>query len=78
MFDKGLFGGMFDFNNDGKLDSFEKAAEFATFMLLLMKQKRLTALQVAPSEVHYLLMTMILMKWMKHYLVLVLTASTSK
>ena len=32
MFDKGLFGGMFDFNNDGKLDSFEKAAEFATFM----------------------------------------------
>ena len=32
MFDKGLFGGIFDFNNDGKLDSFEKAAEFATFM----------------------------------------------
>ena len=26
---KGLFGGMFDFNRDGKLDSFEKAAEIA-------------------------------------------------
>ena len=32
MFDKGLFGGMFDFNGDGKLDSFEKAAEFSFFM----------------------------------------------
>lgn len=27
----GLFGDLFDFNHDGKLDSFEKAAEFATF-----------------------------------------------
>ena len=26
---KGLFGGMFDFNRDGKLDPFEKAAEIA-------------------------------------------------
>ena len=32
MFDNGLFGGMFDFNNDGKLDSLEKAAEFSFFM----------------------------------------------
>ena len=24
----GLFGDLFDFNNDGKLDAFEKAAEF--------------------------------------------------
>ncbi len=29
--DKGLFVGMFDFNNDGKIDSFEKAAEFSFF-----------------------------------------------
>ena len=28
---KGLFGGMFDFNRDGKLDSIEKAAE-ASFL----------------------------------------------
>lgn len=27
----GLFDGLFDFNSDGKMDSFEKAAEFATF-----------------------------------------------
>ena len=31
MFDNGLFGGMFDFNGDGKKDSFEKAAEFSFF-----------------------------------------------
>ena len=26
---KGLFGGMFDFNRDGKLDGLERATEFA-------------------------------------------------
>lgn len=26
----GLFGGLFDFNKDGKMSTFEKAAEFAT------------------------------------------------
>ena len=31
----GLFGGLFDFNNDGKLDSFEKAAEFGAFMQMI-------------------------------------------
>ena len=35
MFDEGLFGGMFDFNGDGKLDSFEKAAEFGFFMQMM-------------------------------------------
>lgn len=30
----GLFGSFFDFNNDGKLDDFEKTAEFFTFMEL--------------------------------------------
>ena len=28
MFDKGFFGGLFDFNGDGKLDGFERAAEY--------------------------------------------------
>ena len=32
MSDKGLFGGLFDFNGDGHLDTFEKAAEFGAFM----------------------------------------------
>lgn len=26
---KGIFGGMFDFNQDGELDVFERAAEFS-------------------------------------------------
>lgn len=28
----GLFGDLFDFNGDGKLDAFEKATEFGAFM----------------------------------------------
>lgn len=32
--DKGFFGGMFDFNGDGKLDSFERAADYAAFVNL--------------------------------------------
>lgn len=35
MFDKGIFGGMFDFNNDGKLDIFEQAADFGMFMHMM-------------------------------------------
>lgn len=31
----GLFGELFDFNGDGKLDGFEKAAEFATFASIM-------------------------------------------
>ena len=32
MFDKGFFGGLFDFNGDGKLDLFEKAADTGLFV----------------------------------------------
>lgn len=31
----GLFGDLFDFNHDGKLDTFEQAAEFATFASIM-------------------------------------------
>ena len=31
----GIFGDMFDFNRDGKLDSFEKATEFGAFMHMM-------------------------------------------
>ena len=34
MFDKGFFGGLFDFNGYGKLDTLEKAADFSVFMNL--------------------------------------------
>ena len=30
----GIFGNMFDFNRDGKLDSFERAADFVAFVNL--------------------------------------------
>ena len=33
--DKGLFGGVFDFNGDGKLDAVERAAEFMAFVDLM-------------------------------------------
>ena len=36
----GLFGDLFDFNHDGKLDGFERAAEFATFASMLDESKR--------------------------------------
>lgn len=36
----GLFGNLFDFNHDGKLDGFEKAAEFATFMSMLDEEEK--------------------------------------
>ncbi len=31
----GLFADVFDFNGDGKLDSFERAAEFGAFMQMI-------------------------------------------
>ena len=35
----GLFGDLFDFNNDGKLDAFEKAAEFGAFKQMIESKK---------------------------------------
>ncbi len=40
MFDKGLFGGMFDFNHDGKMNSFEKAAEFSFLMNMMSETEK--------------------------------------
>lgn len=50
--DKGLFGGLFDFNGDGKLDSFEKAAEFGMFMQMIDSEKNdeLTSAGLDPNE----------------------------
>ena len=52
MFDNGLFGGIFDFNNDGKLDSFEKAAEFGMFMQMMDSEKNdtLTSAGLNPND----------------------------
>ena len=38
--DEGFFGGLFDFNGDGKLDSFERAADFAAFVGLIDEAER--------------------------------------
>ena len=35
MFDKGFFGGLFDFDGNGKLDSFERAADFGLFCKIM-------------------------------------------
>ena len=35
----GLFGDLFDFNGDGRLDSLEQATEFTAFMNLLDSEK---------------------------------------
>lgn len=35
MFNKDLLGEMFDFNHDGKLDAFERAADFGAFTQLI-------------------------------------------
>ena len=36
----GIFGELFDFNNDGKLDAFEKAAEFGAFMQMIESEEQ--------------------------------------
>ena len=40
MFDKGFFNGLFDFNRDGKLDAFERAADFAAFQEMIISRIR--------------------------------------
>ena len=48
----GLFGDLFDFNNDGKLDSFEKDAEFSAFMQMIdsAKNDQLTSAGLDPDD----------------------------
>lgn len=40
MFDKGFFGGLFDFNGDGKLDGLERAADFAAFHQMMSESEK--------------------------------------
>ena len=35
-----IFGNLFDFNKDGKLDAFEKSAEFAAFMQMIEAEEK--------------------------------------
>ena len=36
----GIFGDLFDFNNDGKLDAFEKAAELGLIMQIMDSEEQ--------------------------------------
>ena len=36
----GIYGDLFDFNNDGELDDFEKAAEFGAFMQMIESEEQ--------------------------------------
>lgn len=40
MFDKGFFGGIFDFNRDGKLDSFERTADLFAFVNMVSEAEK--------------------------------------
>lgn len=40
MFGKGFFGGLFDFNGDGKLDGFERAADHLAFMNMVSESEK--------------------------------------
>lgn len=53
MFDKGFFGDLFDFNNDGKLDMFEQAADFAAFQQMI-KQAELEESGLASNELEFM------------------------
>ena len=39
MFEDGIFGGLFDLNNDGKLDAFEQGLEFMVISDLINKEE---------------------------------------
>lgn len=53
MFDEGFFGDLFDFNNDGKLDMFEQAADFAAFQQMI-KQAELEESGLASNELEFM------------------------
>ena len=52
----GFFGNMFDFNHDGKLDGFERAADFAMFTPLMEDEEK-TELEMSgldPDELEFM------------------------
>lgn len=52
----GFFGNMFDFNHDGKLDGFERAADFAMFTSLMEDEEK-TELEMSgldPDELEFM------------------------
>lgn len=53
---RGLFGGMFDFDRDGELDAFERAAEFMFFEEMMNEEEK-TELELSgldPEELEFM------------------------
>ena len=53
----GFFGNMFDFNHDGKLAGFERAADFAMFTSLIEDEEAKTELEMSgldPDELEFM------------------------
>ena len=46
----GFFGNMFDFNHDGKLDGFERAADFAMFASMMEDEESKTCIPALVDE----------------------------
>ena len=53
MFEKGIFGGAFDFNGDGDMDLFERAAEFQ-FITDINKESELADAGLDRSELEFM------------------------
>ena len=50
----GLFGGLFDFNHDGRMDGFERAMEFATFASIMdeaEKEEKMNEIESAGLDI---------------------------
>lgn len=47
---KGLFGGLFDFNNDGNMSAFERAAEFSFLHEMMNEEGERTELELSGLE----------------------------
>jgi hypothetical protein len=53
----GFFGNMFDFNHDGKLEGFERVADFAMFTSLMEDEEAKTEVEMSgvdPDELEFM------------------------
>lgn len=53
---KGLFGGLFDFNHDGNMSAFERAAEFSFLHEMMNEEGERTELELSgldPDELEF-------------------------
>ena len=53
LFMNGFFGNLFDFNHDGKLDGFERTADFVAFTSLMEDEEEKTS-GLDPAELEFM------------------------